>query len=85
MQDIAYMFGEKDDYYKPIQVQGLFDNNYRRYQFRGDPDRNLLFDIYIKKVIPYIRILIDEMKYAEQKIQLLICINLVHMIIKDLC
>ena len=48
------MFGEKDDYYKPIQVQGLFDNNYRRYQFRGDPDRNLLFDIYIKKVIPYI-------------------------------
>ena len=35
-------------------------------------------DTYLDKVIPFIRILIDEKKTTEQKIQLHVRINLVH-------
>lgn len=35
-------------------------------------------DTYLDKVIPYLRILIDEKKVTDQKIQLDIGINLTH-------
>ena len=28
IEDIEYMFGDLDDYYKPILVKGLFNNSY---------------------------------------------------------
>ena len=62
LQDIEYMFGDLDDYYKPILVQGLFNDNYQRYYCRGDQTRQMSIDTYMNKVIPFIKILIDEKK-----------------------
>ena len=33
------MFSDLDEYYKPILVRGLFNNNYQRYYCRGDQTR----------------------------------------------
>ena len=41
IDDIEYMFGDIDDYYKPVLTRSLFNNSYQRYHFRGDPDRNM--------------------------------------------
>ena len=60
LQDIEYMFGDLDDYYKPILVQGLFNDNYQRYYSRGNLTRQMPIDNYLNKVIPFIKILIDE-------------------------
>ena len=78
IQDIEYMFDDLDDHYKPILVQGLFNNNYQRYYCRGDPTRQLSINNYLDKIIPYVKILIDEDKISEQKIQFDIGINLIH-------
>ena len=40
LQDIEYMFGDLDDYYKPILVQGLFNDSYQRNNCRGDDKKN---------------------------------------------
>ena len=78
IQDIEYMFDDLDDHYKPILVQGLFNNNYQRYYCRGDPTRQLSINNYLDKIVPYVKILIDEDKISEQKIQFDIGINLIH-------
>ena len=78
IQDIEYMFDDLDDHYKPILVQGLFNNNYQRYYCRGDPTRQLSINNYLDKIIPYVKILIDEDKISEQKMQFDIGINLIH-------
>ena len=72
------MFNSLDDYYKPILAQQAFDKNYQRYYIRGDKTRQLSLDTYLDKVKRYIKILIDENKISEQKIQLDIGINFIH-------
>ena len=59
LQDIEYIFSDLDDYYKPILVQGLFNDNYQRYNCRGDLTRQMPVDTYLDKVIPYVRLLIN--------------------------
>ena len=80
LQDIKYMFSYLDDYYKPILVQGLFNDNYQRYYCIGDQTRQTSIDTYMDKIIPFTKILIDEKKITEQKIQLDLGINLVHIV-----
>ena len=65
LQDIEYMFGDLDDYYKPILVQGLFNDNYQRYYSRSNLTRQMPIDNYLNKVIPFIKILIDEKKQQQ--------------------
>ena len=62
----------------PILVQGFFNNNYQRYYIRGDKTRQLSLDSYLYNIKNYIKILIDENKISEQKIQLDLGINLIH-------
>ena len=78
INDIEYMFGDIDNYYQPILTSSLFNNGYQRYHFRGHPNRNMSVTTYFDKIIPYLRVLIDEKKLYEQKIQLDIGINMVH-------
>ena len=49
-RDIEYMFGDLDDYYKPVLVQGLFNDNYQRCNCRGDPTREMTTNTYLDKV-----------------------------------
>ena len=78
IDDIEYMFGDIDNYYQPILTRSLFNKGYQRYYFRGDPDRNMPVTSYFDKIIPYLRELIDKNKLYEQKIQLDMGINMVH-------
>ena len=78
IDDIDYIYGDIDDYYRPILTSSLFNNGYQRYHFSGDPDRNMSLTSYFDKIIPYLRVLIDKNKLYEQKIQLDMGINMVH-------
>ena len=72
------MFGDLEDYYMPILAKESFNGNYQFYTCRGDKDRDMPIDVYLSKVTPYLRILINEKKIRDQKIQLDIGINLRH-------
>ena len=78
IDDIEYMFGDIDNYYQPILTRSLFNKGYQRYYFRGYPNRNMSVNTYFDKIIPYLRMLIDKNKLYEQKIQLDIGIDMVH-------
>ena len=78
INDIEYIFGDIDDYYAPVLTSLLFDGGYQRYHFRGDKLRNMSVKSYLDKIIPYLRMLIDENKVHEQKIQLDIGFNMTH-------
>ena len=78
IDDIEYVFADIDNYYQPILASSLFNNGYQRYHFRGDPNQNMSVITYFDKIIPHLRVLIDKNKLYEQKIQLDIGINMVH-------
>ena len=78
LQDIEYFFNSLDDYYKSILAQQVFNKNYQRYYIRGDKTRQLSWDTYLDKVKRYVKNLIDESKISEQKLQLVISINFIH-------
>ena len=78
INDIEYMFGDIDDYYTPFLTSLLFDGGYQRYHFRGDKLRNMSVKSYLDKILPYLKMLIDENKVHEQKIQLDIGFNMSH-------
>ena len=40
------------------------------YHFRGDKKRNMSVKSYINKILPYLRVLIEESKAYEQEIQI---------------
>ena len=78
IDDIEYVFGDIDNYYKPILTRSSFNKSYQRYYFRGDPNRHMSVTTYFDKIIPYLRMAIDKNKLYEQKIQLDIGIDMVH-------
>ena len=78
IDDIEYIFGDIDSYYAPILTSSLFDKGYQRYHFRGDKMRNMPVKSYLDKILPHLRVLIDENKAYEQKIQIDIGFNMVH-------
>ena len=78
INDIEYIFGDIDDYYTPVLTSSLFDGGYQRFHFRGDKLHNMSVKPYLDKIIPYLRMLIDENKVHEQKIQLDIGFNMTH-------
>ena len=75
---MEYALADLDDYYKPILAQEIVDGNDQLYTCRGDKDRDMPIDTYLSKVIPYLKILINEKKITEKKIQLDVGINLIH-------
>ena len=67
INDIEYIFGDIDDYYRPVLTSSLFDGGYWRYHFRGDKLRNMSVKSYLDKIIPYLKMLIDENKCMSKK------------------
>ena len=78
IDDIEYIFGDIDNYYAPMLTSSLFNKGYQRYHFRGDKMRNMSVMSYFDKIKPYLRVLIYENKAYEQKIQIDIGFNMVH-------
>ena len=79
LKNLEYIFGNLDDYYMPILAKESFDGNYQMYTCRGDKERNMYITNYLEKIKSYLIALIDEKKISNQKIQLDIAINLIHL------
>ena len=84
------MLGEADekDHYKSILVKSVFKGNYKKYESRGDGNKNLSVKQYLYMIISYLRDMINDHKAttksknnknksAEWKIQLCININFI--------
>ena len=69
IRDIENLFDNvndnDDDYYKPILVEGSFNNNYKYYESRGDNDKKLSVKQYLYKIMPYLSDLIYDHKTNE--------------------
>ena len=67
-----------EDYYKPIIVNGAFNNNYIQYESKGDKDKILTVNKYLDMITPYLVDMINDHKtQSEWKIQLTAAINLI--------
>ena len=77
IDDIEYIFGDIDNYYALMLTSSLFNKCYQWYHFRGDKMHNMSVKSYFDKINPYLRVLIDENKAYEQKIQIDIGFNMV--------
>ena len=67
-----------EDYYKPIIVNGAFNNNYKEYESKGDKGKILTINKYLHTIRPYLVDLINEHKNQNKsKIQLTAAINFI--------
>ena len=82
LKDLEYTFGDLDDYYIPILAKESFGGNYQMYACRGDEERNMYITYYLNKIKPHLVALIDEKK-VNNKIQLGIAMNLIHLTKSD--
>ena len=53
INDIEYVFSDVDNDYEPVLTSSLFNNGYQRYNFRGNPERNMSVSEYFDKITPY--------------------------------
>ena len=67
-----------EDYYKPIIVNGAFNNNYIQYESTGDKNKILTANEYLDMIRPYLVDMINDYKtQREWKIQLTAAINFI--------
>ena len=60
-----------EDYYKPIIINGAFNNKYIRYESRGNKGKIATVDEYLDIIRPHVRDMINDHKIQnEWKIQL---------------
>ena len=81
INEIQYLFNNMDEenYYEPIKTKHDFDDNYIKYESRGDKDTNLSLEEYLNIIRPYLRDMIDNNKaLGEWEIQLIIRIIFVY-------
>ena len=83
LKDLEYIFGDLDDYYKPILAKDSFNGNHQMYSCRGDKDSYMSISNYLDTVKPYLFALIDEKNTSSQKVQLVIAVNLIHLTKSD--
>ena len=64
IRELEKLFDDIDDdnYYKPVLVKSFFENNFERYERRGDKDKKLSVKQYLYMIIPYLSDLINEHK-----------------------
>ena len=80
IKDLEYLYDDLDNYYKPILVKERFEGNYQMYTIRGDKDSAISFYEYILHITPHLIDSIDKKKILNNnKIQLVIAINLIHL------
>ena len=70
------MYGDIDDYYKPILAGESFDSSHQYYVCRGTKDNNEYIDTYIDNVTPHLKQLIKEKQVNDLKTQIIIGVRL---------
>ena len=53
---------DKEDYYKPIRIGAVFNNNYIEYEYNGDKDKTLSIKEYIDMIRQYLSDIINDHK-----------------------
>ena len=79
IEGIEYLFNNinDEDSYEPMKIKQAFDDNYIKYESRGDKYNNLSLEEYLNIISPYLRDMIDNhMALGEWKIQLIMRIIL---------
>ena len=80
IKDVKDLFDSPtdEDYYKPIIVNGAFNNDYIQYESRGNKGKILTVNEYLDIIRPYLRDVINDHKtQSEWKIQLTMEINFI--------
>ena len=81
IRDIERLFDKtnEEDYYKPILVKSSFKGNYKYYESRGDRNKKLSVEQYLKKITQHLYDLINEHKIARKvwKIQISMRVNFI--------
>ena len=62
IRDNRNLFEKEDDYYKPIRVGNIWENNYIEYASNSDINKNLSVKEYLNKSKPYLKDIIDLQK-----------------------
>ena len=78
IKDVKYMYDDiYDDYYKLIRTGNAFSSNCIEYESNADKDKLLWIKVYLDKIKPYLRNMINNlMTEDEWKTQLIMAINL---------
>ena len=67
-----------ENYYEPIIVNDAFNNNYIKYESKGDKDKILTVNEYLDMIRPYLVDMINDHKtQIEWKIKLTAAINVI--------
>ena len=66
IRDIGTLFKQEDDYYKPIRVGNLQNNNYIEYDSCSDRDKNLSVKEYLDKINSYLRDIIINFQKSDE-------------------
>ena len=63
IRDIRTSSEQEEDYYKPKRVSNFWNNNYIEYESNGDKNRNLSLEECFNKIEPFLRNIIDFLKF----------------------
>ena len=78
IRDIRALFEKEDDYYIPIRIGNIWNNNYVEYESNRDKNKNLSLKEYLSEIKPYLGdIIINLQKSSTWKVQLTIAINFI--------
>ena len=78
IRDIGALFEKEDDYYIPIRIGNIWNNNYIEYESNSDKNKNLSLKEYLSEIKPYLGdIIINLQKSSTWKVQLTIAINFI--------
>ena len=62
MQEILFNSSNDKDYYKPIRTNSAFNNNFIKYESKGDKDEILSVKEYLYMIVPYLSGIINDHK-----------------------
>ena len=78
IRDIGALFEKEDDYYIPIRIGNIWNNNYIEYESNSDKNKNLSLKEYLSEIKPYLGdIIINLQKSSTWKVRLTIAINFI--------
>ena len=79
LRDIRTLYeSDKENYYKPININNAFNDNSIEYESNGDKDKTLSIKEYLDMIKPYLSTMINNhQNKGEWKIQLTIDVNFI--------
>ena len=65
IKDIQKLFEQEEKYYKQIRVGNFWNNNYIKYESKGDRNKNLSMKKYLENIKPYLRDIIINLQKSD--------------------